>query len=109
MPGSETSGAAPLGIYLYSDIYTVVKWLFGFFLLSGGCFKPCPVAKETKTQLFCQKEICAVMSFHNCLRIANHGLSLPLDLCQRTLASIKDGWLFGFFPFFLIFFFFVKT
>lgn len=79
--------------------------LWFFFLLSGGCFKPCPVAKETKTQLFCQKEICAVMSFHNCLRIANHGLSLPLDLCQRTLASIKDGWLFGFFPFFLIFFF----
>lgn len=66
-------------------------------LLSGGCFKPCPVAKETKPQLFCQMEICAVMSFHNCLRIANHGLSLPLDVCQRAFASIKDGWLFGFF------------
>lgn len=39
--------------------------------------------------LLCQKEICAVMSFHNCLRITNYGLSLPLDLCQRTLASIK--------------------
>lgn len=42
-----------------------------------------------KKNLLCQREICAVWSFHNCLRITNYGLSLLLELCQRTLASIK--------------------
>lgn len=72
--------------------------LLGHFPFGGRC-KPWAVAKETKKKKkrLCQKEICAVMSFHNCLGITNYGLSLPLDLCQRTLASIMGvlGW--GFF------------
>lgn len=54
--------------------------------------------KGDEKKLLCQKEVCAVMSFHNCLRITNYGLSLPLELCQRTLASIK-GFFFPFLSF----------
>lgn len=100
---SGTSPAAPLGAYSrYLPSSQIDPW--GYFL-SGGCFKPCTVAKEMKKKkkLLCQKEVCAVMSFHNCLRITNYGLSLLLDLRQRTLASIKGLGLvvFFFFPFFV--------
>jgi len=57
---------------------------------------------DKKPQLLCQKDIHAVMSFHNCLRITNHGLGLLLDLCQRTLASIEVLVVFFNFPFFFV-------
>lgn len=98
--GSGTSAAAPLGVYSYSDIYAAVKWFFwvtSLLVVVGNRGLLQRRQKKKKKKRLCQKEICAVMSFHNCLGITNYGLSLPLDLCQRTLASIMGVLGVGFF------------